>query len=355
MTIEHKNYDARALLALPKVAASSSLEKGLLSWSRPFLIDSIRSNGVDVDVTRGITSLRDIEGVATNVQRPRYDHSSNGVEIEPKGEVALNEYGVLRNILANTALDSHVTMLNPTPVRSLIRNKYDTIEKILRPVGALDRQVQLFDSSAAATEAIAAINGDAIVAKPNIGSRSQGVMVGDRRIIESQLTTMDVPYLVEEKIDFGHAFPSELRGYDENEQRRLDEANRTGVNKELRMFYFGQNQWESVARIARPGETNFTDDKWLYVDDTTVPEEVRTISERVVRKLEDETGFEEMNIAVDFVYGTTDSNSEPHWQVMEVNGAEPQLVQLAQHAEIGRTQHGKLANQIARIALNRKT
>lgn len=355
MTIEHKNYDARALLALPKVGAGSSVEKGLLSWSRPFLIDSIRSNGVDVDVTRGITSLKDKEGMATNVQRPQYDDSSGGVELDSKGEVALSEYGVLRNILANTALDNYVTMLNPTPVRSLIRNKYDTIEKVLRPVGALDRQVQLFDASTAATEVIAAINGNTVVAKPNTGARSQGVMVGDRRAIESHLAVMDVPYLLEEKIDFTHAFPSELRGYDDNEQRRLDEANRTGVNKELRMFYFGDNQWESVARVARPGETNFTDDKWLFIDDTTVPEEVRSISESVVRKLEDETGFSEMNIAVDFVYGTTDSNQEPHWQVMEVNGAEPQLVQLAQHPEIGRAQHVKLANQIARIALNGKT
>ena len=353
MTLEHIDYDATALLALPKIAAGSTVERGLLSWSRPFLINSIRDKGVDVDVTRGITSLRDKEGVATNVQRPRYDDL--GVDLDSKGEVALSEYGVLRNILANTALDTYVPMLNPTPVRSLIRNKYDTIEKILRPVGALDRQVQLFDSSIAATEAIAAINGGTLVAKPNTGSRSQGVVVGDRQTVESHLTTMDVPYLVEEKIDFTHAFPRELRGYDENEQRRLDEANRTGVNKELRMFYFGQNQWESVARVARPGETNFSDDKWLYIDDTTVPEEVRTISERVVQKLEDETGFNEMNIAVDFVYGTTDSNSEPHWQVMEVNGAEPQLVQLAQHLEIGRKQHSQLANQIARIALNRKT
>lgn len=354
MTHEQTSYDATALLALPKVGAGSTMEKGLLSWSRPFLVESIRSNGVDVNVTRGITSITDQEGVAKAAYRPSYDSSHEQVSVHDRGDVPLSHYGVLRNILANTALDNYVTMLNPTPVRSLLRDKYKTIDQVLRPVGALDRTVHLFDTSDSATELIAALGGDNLVTKPNNGARSQGVVVGNRQTVEQYLSTTEVPHLVEEKIDFSQPFPSELRGYDENEQRRLDEANRTGVNKELRMFYFGDNQWESVARIARPGETNFTDDKWLYIDDTTVPDQVRTLSERVVRQLEATTGYDEMNIAVDFVYGTTTSHPEPHWQVMEVNGAEPQLVQLAQHREIGRRQHTKLAHQIARIALNRK-
>lgn len=134
------------------------------------------------------------------------------------------------------------------------------------------------------------------------------------------------------------------------QQARLDEANRIGVNKEVRLYAFGEDQWSVVGRVAKPGETDFRDDTWLYFDETTVPQELFGAGEKILTTIEHEVGTRDVNIAIDFVYTTTDTDSDAKWRVMEVNAAEPQLVQIAQHETIGKAQHDMLARQIARIA-----
>lgn len=349
--MSHENtFDHTALLALPKIAENATPEKGLLTWSRPYLIDQVRSRGVDVVVTRGVTALDAENGIAKDVSRPEYIDDGQ-VEIQRLGDVALNSLDVMRTIVKVVDVDHILPVLNPTALRTHARNKNQAAADLLRPAGAYGRQFSLFEPGQSAAEHLDGLSGDAFVAKPNIGRLSGGVKVGDRAAVAEYLSEQESPYLVEEKLDFTAPLPG-IKGIDEQQQARLDEANRLGVNKELRMYYFGNGTWDSVMRVAKPGETDFSSDNWLFIDQDSVPDDVYMISSNVIDRIKQKFGHDEVNIALDFVFAAAASEPEPHWEVMEMNVAEPQLIREHEHMAISRRQHAKLATQIARIAVS---
>jgi hypothetical protein len=348
----HNEYDAKALLALPSIKEGVAEETGLTSWSRPYLIAQIRKNGVDVNVVRGAVSLDGDEGWARDAIRPSYDLEGS-VTLLQLGDVSLAEYGVVRTIVR--AVDvREVPVLNPNSVRTLARNKFEMASEILIPSDAYGRQIAFFDPLAPkvnVNDAFRSIVGDQFVAKPNSGRLSRGVLVGSKKKVAGQLKKVSVPYIIEERLDFSAPLP-DIRGLGEAEQARLDEANKLGVNKELRTFYFGNGVWDGAGRISRPGEVDFHDDKWLQIELDSIPSELIDMGNAIVEKIRQRIGTDEINIAIDWVFASSASEPTPSWRVMELNGAEPQLVQVKQHEEVGKRQHSKLAIQISRIALN---
>ena len=344
-----KSFDRIALLALPKIAAGASPEKGLLSWSRPYLIEQVRKSGVDVVVTRGLGSLDAEGGLAKSVSRPEYAGSQ--VKLHQLGDVALCSLDVMRTIVKSVDVDHLVPVLNPTALRTHARNKNQAAADLLRPAGAYDRQFTLVNPEVMSLEQLDSLPGTQFVAKPNVGRMSNKVKVGDRQAIAEYVATQEDPFLVEEKLDFTAPFPG-IKGLDEAQQARLDEANRDGVNKELRMYYFGNDTWDSVVRVAKPGETDFQNDNWLYIDQDSIPDEVYLKSAAVIEEVRKRIGTDEVNVALDYVFASSASEPEPHWEVMELNVAEPQLIQEHEHMAISRRQHTKLATQIARIAVS---
>ena len=79
-----------------------------------------------------------------------------------------------------------------------------------------------------------------------------------------------------------------------------------------------------------------------------------TAGAAILSTIDREVGTDDVNIAIDFVYTATDTEPDAKWRVMEVNAAEPQLVNRTQHETLGRAQHDLLARQIARIATKSK-
>jgi len=347
MSIE--TYDATALLALPQIKPGSNEQAGLLSWSRPYLIGQIRSEGVDVNIVRGPQALHGECDHAHMVVRPEYSANTKDVVIQRVGSVSLDTYGVVRSIAGAVSFDHAVLSLNPSELRHLAKDKFRVATEILGPLNVFGRNIVHVPSST--VPQLDSLQGDDVVAKPNGGLRSKGVEVGTKSEIEHILLSTDIPYVVEETLDFSLPLPS-VKAINETEQARLDEANETGVNKEVRMFFFGNDVWDVTGRIARPGENDFRDDKWLYIDPDTVPDELLVKGREIVSCLKGVLGTDEFNIAIDWVYATSASQPDPTWRVMEINAAEPQLVQLHQNDEIGKRQHDKLANQIVRIAVS---
>lgn len=347
-------YDSQALIALPKIAPGSTPEKGLLSWNRPYLFEQVRSHGTDIAVVRGATSLDVGSEMAHDVINPEYDQVHDAVRIHQLGQRALQSFGMLRTIVAPVEADHILPTLNPTSLRYLAKDKYQSARVLLDPAGVYERHSTHLASVDNISEVLDTLQGKSFVAKPNNGMRSRGVFVGDKRAVGDFLRSAEAAnYLIEQKMDFTPALPG-LRGENSVQQARLDEANRIGVNKEVRLYAFGEDQWSVVGRVAKPGETDFRDDTWLYFDETTVPQELFGAGEKILTTIEHEVGTRDVNIAIDFVYTTTDTDSDAKWRVMEVNAAEPQLVQIAQHETIGKAQHNMLARQIARIASRKK-
>ncbi len=346
-------YEKTALLALPAVKEGSVQEAGLLSWSRPYLIDQIRQNGVDVAVTRGVSKFDEQNAAVSDVLRPEYS-SDTKVVLHSLGQLGLDQFDVVRNIVRAVRTDTTTPFLNPNSIRDLARDKHTVMSTVLRPAGVDGRNAVFLDGETSNTDAIARIDslhGDTVVAKPNGGQRSRGVIVGSKADVINALRDIPEPYIVEEKLDFSHAFPS-IRAINESEQARLDLANGSGVNKEVRRYYFGNGVWDTVGRVAQVGETDFATDKWLYLDEDSIPDDILRGDAEVVSRLSSIVGHDEFNIALDWVYASSASRPEPSWQAMELNAAEPQLIQIGENPEIGRRQHRKLAEQISRIALS---
>ena len=348
--INTQNYDARALFALPPIGKGSAPEKGLLSWDRPYLIEAVRDQGVDVEVVRGYGAL-DAEGAkADRIVRPEYSRDQADVAIHDIGSRALEEFGVVRSIIKAVEIDDVVPVLNPTKVRKQAKDKYNFARDYLIPAGAYHREHALLDGSTV-DDQLDTLPSGLVVAKPLGGLRSRGVVVGTKQEVAEQLRDVESLYVAEEKLDFSAPLPG-IRGYDEDQQARLDQANRDGVNKEVRLYYFGNDEWDSVARVARPGETDFSDDKWLYIDHDSIPNELMSKSRAIIESVAKNISTDEMNVAIDWVYASSESQPEPSWQVMEVNAAEPQLIKRSEHHEIGARQYHKMATQISRIALS---
>lgn len=346
-----KNYDAHydttALLALPRIPEGGVPERALSTWSRPYLINLIRKSGVDVHVSRGYNAFDEAGASVGGVIRPEYSPSGD-VSIGHIGDVSANRYGVIRSITKPLNIPT-VAQLNPYNLRMMARDKSAVASDILTPNQAYSRSFVRVDSGLEAPDYLAHLPNGLVVAKPIHGLRSRGVSVGSKQEVAEAVREIEVPYILEEKLDFRHPFPS-IKGINEHEQARLEVANEQGVNKELRMYYFGDTDWDAVARVAQQGETDFRDDKWLYIDLDSIPTEVQEKSTAIAKTVAQKVGTGEFNIAIDWVYASTEGDPEPRWQVMELNAAEPQLIQLSEHREIGERQHEKLARQIARIA-----
>ncbi|MDN5275483.1 MAG: hypothetical protein JWN33_132 [Candidatus Saccharibacteria bacterium] len=352
MSIE---YDRTALLALPGIRDGNPEEKGLLSWSRPYLVNEIRQHGVDVAVARGLASLDETEAMAHDVIRPVYGDHDRQVTIERLGSVGVGEFSVVRNILRPLHMETDTPLLNPNNVRALARDKYQVAQTVFGPNDMYGREATLIDREDSGSDVQAKLEslpGDLVVAKPINGQRSKGVYVGTKEEVSQALTERTAGYIVEEKLDFSSPLPH-LRGVDAEQQSRLEHANQEGVNKEVRLYYFGNDQWDVVGRVAKRGEIDFRSDEWLYLDLESTPGYLVEGARQVIARLQEITGSDEFNIAIDWVYASSASRPEPEWKPMELNAAEPQLVQLGEHDEIGRRHHRKLAEQISRIALNR--
>ena len=352
-------YDKTALILLPRTPARSTVEDLLLSTSRPFLIEEIRRRGVDVAVARGSNSFNEANGTMEPVLRPEYSPDRKSVTVHDIGKTGLENFGVVRNISGPIRTDIQTPFLNPNSIRDFGHNKHRMLSEVLQPASMHDRTSLLLDGELTPSDIadnVSSIPGDLLVAKPNGGQLSRGILVGSKQHITEQLvamltdeSTLPEPYIIEEMLDFSAELPS-LRGMNTKEQDRLNHANHTGVNKELRKYYFGNDTWDAAVHVTQVGETDFRNDDWLYVDLESIPERIMAGGAEVVKLLREKTGTDEFNIAIDWVYAGSPSHPEPSWQAMEVNVALPYLIGLDKHAEVGRRQQSKLAEQISRIA-----
>lgn len=348
-------YDATALFHVPKRATidpKTGLDLTLYNWGRTEIIQAVRSLGVDLHISRGRDAF-DVPGVV-DVFEPII--VSNGLTTAtPLGSRALSDYGVIRSVAGSLENVTEASLLTHPSIRKIALDKLVTAD-LLQEFG-VHEGAHAFSSSRDLAEVLTNIYGDKVVLKPRHGSRSKGVIVTNKKDAQSAFAGRDyqenVDYILEEKLDFSAPFPASIKGCDSENQARIERANREGANKELRAMYFGGSTYYYIARAAKAGETDFLADDWVYLDQNTVPDTILGIDERIVRELEQRTGIKEFHVAIDHTFATTSANKDPRWRVMEINGAEPQLVRIDQHESVAREQANLIAGQIARIARKR--
>ena len=342
------DYDATAALAVLS-NPHKSIEQIASERGRPRLIQAVRSRGVDMHIIHGQQSI-DLDTGVAQVGRPEFH---DGIPTMTNlGERALSSYGVIRNLLrpSDPTIDTFTTVVNPTNLRLLGRDKNKIGQTILAPLG-LYRQSYLHTPD----KPFRLSNIDfarELVVKPNTGFGSRGIGKGTPEEIFNALDQSSAPFLIEERLSFTPPLP--VRGRDEKEQARLDDANERGLNKELRMYSFGDDDWYTVGRVAYQHELKMSGEEWIFLDEQSVPDVAYAITSQVKSRVDRETNTADTLLAVDLVYVTSSSNPEPHWEVMEVN-AEHYIVRSNVDKTTGEKFRSLLADHIVRRATNTHT
>jgi hypothetical protein len=292
-------------------------------------------------------------GLVSDVVRPAYNMFDTPVVLKRLGEQPLSAYGVARSYGSPMDTDQYVEGLNPMNLRRLARNKHEVAETILKPLGLYRKNTLVMPGNSGSLSESDIAMSHSLIMKPNGGFASRDIVAGTPAEIYAQLGEITEDKLIEERLGFDLPIPL-IRGRDDYEQARLLEANEQKVNKELRLYSYGEDAWYPVARIAQPGSLRLTGDEWVYIDEDSVPDEALIAASRVKQALDKKTGKTDTLIVVDMVYVTSESRPEPHWEVMEVN-AEPYVPRPENNQGVGIQHQQLLAAQIGRIARNSKS
>lgn len=338
--------------------AGRHIDAGLAGGGRPELALAIAEHGVRPIFSRG--GSYDFEHDQLHALSPHIRKNEDGiyeVTVEPI-IVALGTIHAIRNV--SKALGNGVPELNHPVVRGTTRDKVLT-NRLLEKHGLAKAYAPL-DHSQGIDSALDTLPADQVVLKPRNGMRSQGIHIGAKadlsRLYTEGAIDLSQDWILEERLDFSP--PMLLKGIDEENQSRIDFANQHKLPKELRIYTFGRDDHgrlitSAVMRSARQGDTHFDNDDWVYIDPTSIPDEVLRKTDEFESTLSEHTGVREMHLGVDWTFARSQMADDPMWLPMEVNSGEPQLVYEHENPGLASEQSHLLASQLYRIATRHST
>lgn len=334
------------------------IDEGLAKWGRPELAMALVDRGVRPVFSRGPAAYNFASG-NVDVLRPLIGRTHEGnIVVAAPSSIAVTDIDAIRNITG--ALGHNVPELNHPVVRETAKDKVAT-NTILARLG-LSKAFAPWAKGGDIDEALDAIPSDRVVLKPRKGMRSENIQIGTKAGIAELAQTGGLgdvtEWILEEEVGFRAALA--LRGLDAEQQTKIDTVNARELPKELRAYSFGRDEdgraiLMYVLRAAQLVETHLSDDKWVFLEQESVPVEISAQTNKVLNAFEEATGVREMHIAVDWGLVTKAGESEPIWLPTEVNGTEPQLIYRHNHPDVADQQAGLLADQLYRIAQKRST
>lgn len=347
------DHDAVAVLHLPEGSESIVPETDGIyddlrlanGWGRDRLIGLIRAEGVEPFITRGAGSYTED---VVRLQRPLLDGPTPRVEVINGQEISA--IGVIHNV--SESLDTTAPQLNDPVVRMLARDKAKTADVLARS-GLHEGLIMAPASAVFDPAALDLVEGTMVFIKPQFGSRSEGVIgkVPKMKVRKALEDAKPADYVIEPLLNFAHRWPATIQGRDPKSQKLLEEANRSGANKEIRVYGFGNGEFYCIGRVAQFGETDFKADEWVYLDQQTIPSIVWAVAAEADAIITDETKVREKHLAIDLVFASSAaSGGEPTWRVNEINAGEPELVGYHENVWVAHEQRKLLAGQLARIA-----
>lgn len=350
----------RAGLDLPN---HEHLDPQLTEHGRTDLAMAVLSEGETVSFSRG-KSAYDFEADYAVLLQPRFEQSGDRtyqVHVTPQ-TVALSAIGAIRNL--HTYLHNGLPELNVPEVRKLALDKWQA-NALFAEVGVAKQFAELraYDESSATTDtdprkridaALDAIDSDQVVIKPRKGMQSQGIVFGSKSEVANMYANNDIAngedWVVEERLHFRPWLP--LRGEDDEQQAKLDIANRTGAAKELRTYSFGRVNnvpiLDFVARVASSGD-HLGNDDWVYIDPDSVPHEVIGQATQIFQAVENRTSAPEVHVVTDTVFAERYDGSVVTVQ-QEINASRPQLVRSYERPHVSSRMTTAMARQLIRLS-----
>ncbi len=291
------------------------------------IIQGVQDQGEEIVITRGKEHIDAISGIVDEIWVPQLSKEEL-ITIVTLADVALDNFGVIRDYGGEMDLKDKVIQINTLAVRQITDIKSNAHEKLFSdsqaitvPLGA-DFHPDMLD----------AIPGDRVVIKPERSSGARNVHITTKNNVAKIIASMPDEakkdgLVAQEYIDMYVPFPPDIRGTDETEQAKLTAD--SDRKKELRVFQFYGCRGDQVihhllpqARIGQPGAEVLVGDYKLFVDPDYLPDEILGISERALRSVVNATGAKEVHGAIDFSFGRN-AEGELAWRPVEFNSQKP--------------------------------
>ncbi len=336
------------------------IDDALAKYNRPEMLIAISDFGMDPVVSRGIDSYDIISGIAA-VLRPTLKRDGHGdwqVHVVPDriGTASISAFRTTTPLPISEVIDG-IPQLNHRDVKKLANKS--PANRLLARLGLGKGYVDLANYDNDFGQALLGADFDHLVIKPEDGKQSSNIHIGTKpellKAINSGEIDTTMTWVIEEELDTTGSLPG-LRGENDEQQRLLDAANSNNVPKELRIYTFGRQNGvlaeEGVVRAAGKDERKLGNDKWIFVDQESLPDEVLLKTEKIEAIFREESGQPEIHIAVDWVFANVAGKGKI-WVPMEVNGREPEFVRIASNPELAKRLIDKLAAQLYRMSHGR--
>ncbi len=329
------------------------VDEGMGKYGRPELVLALAERGHKAVFLRG-PDVYDLQAKTVHILTPKITILNGLYQVQATPTtIAIKVIRAIQNI--THSIGTNVPELNLPSVRMLARDKVKTNE-VLAP-HSLAKVFAGWKQGDSLHDALDSFPGDRVVMKPRKGRKSRHITVTTKQGLigrEAEGAFGSGDWIIEERLDFAPTI--DVKGVDDENQRKIDRANTLGLPKELRAFCFGRNEaghviTSYVMRIGKiDSDTFLVDDEWVYIDETSVPSEVVASTDQVIKAFEDACLAKEVHLAIDWVRVLRHGQDQPVWLPMEVNGSEPQLVRTRQNSVVAGVQTNFLADQLQRMA-----
>lgn len=342
-----------AINFLPKHNDDSLAQSG---WS--VVVDELAKSGHQTVISRGIKAYQPEEGIFDGYGLER---QSNGLYAAYKlgeGAVGLSEIGVILDRAGPIRKETGIPTLNTRELRRVGADKL-----LSHQVASYDFQHRTNEMpvNGGVSDVLHDMPGIEVVLKPRrVLNPSEGVTILEKQEVEqwwAHVSDEDKEngWVIQEKLDM-KALPGFIKGRDEQENSKIEEARTRGVIMELRLYcHFSdghQTEFFPVVRIANDASPIMADEKvWAYPDPDSIPAELVERSSTALSRLANNAAVKDVFSAVDWVYA--DGSKGVQWYLMETNVRSPDLPVMNEHRRAAIDMRKGLARHLAHI-LNRQ-
>ncbi len=144
------------------------------------------------------------------------------------------------------------------------------------------------------------LNSEKVVAKPNIGSNGEGVLISDKKDVLAKLKNFETDMILQEHIDSSDGVPGIVEG--------VHDFRITIVGNQIFYAYLKVPEGNSLlCNVAQGG-------RMIFIDNSEIPSEVKNICDDIVNKL---SGFKTVSYSIDLArdkdgkYKLIEMNSRP--------------------------------------------
>lgn len=333
---------------LPVIAIHRNERADLENCPYPVRTQALADRGARVIMTGGRQeSAPDEAGVIEGtyyevVHDPRLEKP---LVVAHTGQLAVH---ATLNVARRARNHNDMPTLNDYRVREVTGKQYVYTELL----ADLSPNTEVVTAGMSADEATDKLGVTDLVVKPADGLRGKDVKLIQAHELPAELSQRFLAkpagvQVVQERI-VSEPWSRKLKASDPEENYLLQEAKK----QEMRLFAIGDVIWP-IARVVGPTderEVNHAHDRYVALDERTIPAEVYTIGSAANCEIKQASGIGDIAVAIDLMYGRAAGDDEARWYLAEVNTVDPQFPSRHQYPGLSKSLHSLRSLQLFAMA-----